>query len=99
MQTILKYNMKKDKVIDIDLSNDYKEVERTISEFLNKEYKEYIKKEKEEAARMEEFSNQVKERVISQFKVNQKVSKVVFIVSAIIAISIFIAMIYSIIFR
>ena len=65
----------------------------------NKEYKEYIKKEKEEAARMEEFSNQVKERVISQFKVNQKVSKVVFIVSAIIAISIFIAMIYSIIFR
>ena len=33
--------MKKDKVIDIDLSNDYKEVERTISEFLNKEYKEY----------------------------------------------------------
>lgn len=65
----------------------------------NKEYMEYIKKEKEEAARMEEFSNQVKERVISQFKVNQKVSKVVFIVSAIIAISIFIAMIYSIIFR
>ena len=65
----------------------------------NKEYKEYIKKEKEEAARMEEFTNQVKERVISQFKVNQKVSKVVFIVSAIIAISIFIAMIYSIIFR
>lgn len=64
----------------------------------NKEYMEYIKKEKEEAARMEEFSNQVKERVISQFKVNQKVSKVVFIVSAIIAISIFIAMIYSIIF-
>ena len=65
----------------------------------NKEYMEYIKKEKEEAARMEEFTNQVKERVISQFKVNQKVSKVVFIVSAIIAISIFIAMIYSIIFR
>ena len=32
---------KKDKVIDIDLSNDYKEVERTITEFLNKEYKEY----------------------------------------------------------
>ena len=31
--------MKKDKVIDIDLSNDYKEVERTITEFLNKEYK------------------------------------------------------------
>ena len=65
----------------------------------NKEYKEYIKKEKEEAARMEEFTNQVKERVINQFKVNQKVSKVIFIVSAIIAISIFIAMIYSIIFR
>ena len=65
----------------------------------NKEYKEYIKKEKEEEARMEEFTNQVKERVINQFKVNQKVSKVIFIVSAIIAISIFIAMIYSIIFR
>lgn len=32
---------KRDKVIDIDLSNDYKEVERTITEFLNKEYKEY----------------------------------------------------------
>lgn len=65
----------------------------------NKEYKEYIKKEKEEAARMEEFTNQVKERVISQFKVNQKVSKVIFVVAAIIAISIFIAMIYSILFR
>lgn len=33
--------MKKDKVIDIDLSNDYKEVERTISDFLNTEYKSY----------------------------------------------------------
>lgn len=32
---------KKDKIIDIDLSNDYAEVERTITEFLNKEYKEY----------------------------------------------------------
>ena len=32
---------KKDKVIDIDLSNNYAEVERTITEFLNKEYKEY----------------------------------------------------------
>ena len=32
---------KKDKIIDIDLSNNYAEVERTISEFLNKEYKEY----------------------------------------------------------
>lgn len=61
--------------------------------------KEYIKKEKEEAARMEEFTNQVKERVISQFKVNQKVSKVIFVVATIIAISIFIAMIYSILFR
>lgn len=32
---------KKDKIIDIDLSNNYAEVERTITEFLNKEYKEY----------------------------------------------------------
>ena len=32
---------KKDKIIDIDLSNNYDEVERTITEFLNKEYKEY----------------------------------------------------------
>lgn len=33
--------VKKDKIIDVDLSNDYAEVERTITEFLNKEYKEY----------------------------------------------------------
>ena len=32
---------KKDKIIDVDLSNNYAEVERTITEFLNKEYKEY----------------------------------------------------------
>ena len=32
---------KKDKIIDIDLSNNYAEVETTITEFLNKEYKEY----------------------------------------------------------
>ena len=32
---------KKDKIVDIDLSNNYAEVERTITEFLNKEYKEY----------------------------------------------------------
>lgn len=62
----------------------------------NKEYKEYIRKEKEEAARMEEFTNQVKERVISQFKVNQKVSKVVFIVASIIILIIFIVIITTI---
>lgn len=33
--------MKKDKIVDIDLSNNYSEVERTISEFLNTEYKSY----------------------------------------------------------
>lgn len=32
---------KKDKIINVDLSNNYAEVERTITEFLNKEYKEY----------------------------------------------------------
>ena len=42
---------------------------------------------------MEEFANQVKERVISQFKVNQKVSKVVFIVASIIILIIFIVII------
>lgn len=37
----MRQNTSKDKIIDINLSNNYKEVERTITEFLNKEYKEY----------------------------------------------------------
>lgn len=58
--------------------------------------KEYVKKLKEEQAKMEEFVNQVKNRVISQFKVNQKVSKVIFIIATIIILITFILIISQI---
>lgn len=80
----------------IDMETDKKCPNCNASYASNKEYKEYVKKLKEEQAKMEEFVNQVKDRVISQFKVNQKVSKVIFIIATIIILITFILIISQI---
>lgn len=80
----------------IDMETDKKCSNCNASYASNKEYKEYVKKLKEEQAKMEEFVNQVKDRVISQFKVNQKVSKVIFIIATIIILITFILIISQI---
>lgn len=80
----------------IDMETDKKCPNCHASYASNKEYKEYVKKLKEEQAKMEEFVNQVKDRVISQFKVNQKVSKVIFIIATIIILITFILIISQI---
>lgn len=63
----------------------------------NKEFLKHLEEEDQKRRQAQEFTNEIREKVMNQFKVNEKVSKVIFIIASIIILAVFILMISQII--